>query len=190
MAFGLAACHRPRGACAARGLAERGLAADARTPQRRLQALPPAPLTVKQAGKPDPCKKSACEIPYHAGAELEEQTWGAHQPHKHRGVSKHEFPLSLHILLSRAYPFFLSRRKESFPSPMSCEEPEGCRALVVSTEPNPGLEAGSVHGAELGREADPAGRGAQRLCDMRVTITPLACTHIRDILTLREEQKK
>lgn len=97
MAFGLAACHRPRGACAAHGLAERGLAADARTPQRRLQALPPAPLTVQRAGKPDPCKESACEIPYHAGAALEEQTWGARQPHKHRGVSKHEFPPSLHI---------------------------------------------------------------------------------------------
>lgn len=74
-----------------------GLAADARTPQRRLQALPPAPFTVQRAGKPNPCKKSVCEIPYHAGAALEEQTWGARQPHKHRGVSKHEFPLSLHI---------------------------------------------------------------------------------------------
>lgn len=183
MAFGLAACHRPRGACAARGLAERGSPPMLAHPSAGCRLFPLLPSRCSEQGSPIPVRSQCVRSHTMRGQRWRSRRGGLASP-----TSAGESPnMNFH---SRCVSVTSSRRKESFPSPMSCEEPEGCRVLVVSTEPSPGLEAGSVHGAEPGREADPAGRGAQRLCDMRVTITPLACTHIRDTLTLREEQKK
>lgn len=154
MAFGLAACHRPRGACAARGLAERGSPPMLARPSAGCRLFPLLPSRCSEQGSPIPVRSQCVRSHTMRGQRWRSRRGGLASP-----TSTGESPnMNFH---SRCISVASSRRKESFPSPMSCEEPEGCCALVVSTEPSPGLEAGSIHGAELGREADPARRGAQ-----------------------------
>jgi len=93
MAFGLAACHQPRGACAVPGLAERGSArmlarTSAAFPRlRRVPAVgstrlapPGSPLSRSQRGNRLSVNIRAHEIPSKLGAVLGEEPGRACQP--------------------------------------------------------------------------------------------------------------
>lgn len=84
-----------------------------------------------------------------------------------------------------------SKIKETFPSPGSQEEPEGCLALVVNPEVNQRRGSGGTPaGARLTQTGEGSSVSCKRRCHTLTTITPLTCAHIRDMHKPREKQKK